>query len=435
MISRRTFVHLVSWGSVSALVRPAGTVADQAPSSDDLDSSTHPPGEFDYRVTTVSGIIDYTEWRVEGTRDEIVLTWKTSPEHNNDGFSIERQGPDPDASTWTTMDFVEGQETSRSETRTYRYVVAEPAPGVYRFRLGEHHQDGEVQYAREGTVRIDGIMNWEAEKRDENVVLHWETAAEYETDRFAVLHRPPDREEWTPLASVEGQGTPSSATRYRYVASTSSPGVHRFRLNHVREGGRTEYTSPLSVRINGIVDWNAEKTSEGVDLQWRTALPASGWVFVVEHDPPNETDKDWQTLTRIEQPNEEKNDFRYTATDLVPGSHRFRLRSVMDDGTETHTDPMSIDQTMSTAVQLTPPVPNPVSTRATLSFAVRDEQPVTITMYDVLGQEVKTVYRGTPSPEENQVVRFDVSGLASGTYFVRLVAGDHVDTHRCTVVQ
>jgi hypothetical protein len=120
---------------------------------------------------------------------------------------------------------------------------------------------------------------------------------------------------------------------------------------------------------------------------------------------------------------------------LVPGSHRFRLRSVTDDGTEMHTDPVSIDQTMSTPIQLTPPVPNPVSTRATLSFAVRDEQRVTLTMYDVLGQEVMTLYRGTPSPQENQVVRFDVSGIASGTYFVRLVAGDHVDTHRCTVVQ
>jgi len=434
MISRRTFVHLISWGSVSALVWPAGTVADQAPSSDELDSSSGTPDDFDYRVTTVSGIIDYTEWRVEGTRDEIVLTWETSPEYNNEGFSIERQGPDPDASTWTTLDFVEGQEASRSETASYRYVVPEPAPGVHRIRLGEHHQDGEVRYAREKTVRIGGIMAWDVEKKNENIEVHWKTAAEYETDHFVVLHRPYDQEEWTALASVEGRGTPSSATNYRYVASSLSPGAHRLRLKQVGKDGDTESTPPISVRINDLVEWNAEKTNEDVDLQWRTALPANGWVFVVEHDPPHETDTDWQTLTRIEQ-EAEKKDFRYTATDLVPGSHRFRLRSVMDDGTQTHTDPVSIDQEMSTAVRFTPPVPNPVSTRATLSFAVRDEQPVTITLYDVLGQEVKTVYRGTPSPEENQVVQFDVSGLASGTYFVRLVAGDHVDTHRCTVVQ
>jgi hypothetical protein len=90
---------------------------------------------------------------------------------------------------------------------------------------------------------------------------------------------------------------------------------------------------------------------------------------------------------------------------------------------------------MTTAVRVAPPRPTPAQARVTVSFAVREEQAVTLALYDVLGRRVRTVYRDTPPPERKQSVRVDVSGLAAGTYFLRLRAGTHVETHRCTVVQ
>lgn len=66
--------------------------------------------------------------------------------------------------------------------------------------------------------------------------------------------------------------------------------------------------------------------------------------------------------------------------------------------------------------------PNPFAERATLHYALREEQPVTITLYDVLGRRVRTVL------DREQLagvyrVSFDAEGLPSGTYLCRIQAG------------
>ena len=119
----------------------------------------------------------------------------------------------------------------------------------------------------------------------------------------------------------------------------------------------------------------------------------------------------------------------------MPGEHRFRLKRVRASGETGYSESLTVRRSMETAVRMTPPSPNPVQGQATFSFAVREAQRVTITVYDVMGREVRTVYRGTPPAEENQTVRLQGRDLSSGIYFVRLVAGDHVKTRRFTVVR
>ncbi len=630
-ISRRSFIQLVSWGSVSALIWPTTTTAESAPAPENPVSVPSATGtSFDYRVTTVSGIVRYASWSIKESYDGIVLLWRTSAEFNNRGFSIEHQGPEQDDADWTTFDSVES-EGAWTESTDYRYVVSDPTPGEHRFRLREQHEDGDVdrtsvvsiraggistwkaersnegivlrwrtpaEYKNKGFVLqrtrenqdewetldfIDGqgttsspssysyvasnlspgphqfrlrkvrnngdaeytdvvsslatgISTWETEKNEEGMLLQWTTAAEYRNDEFEVQHMDTnlDQEEWESLGSVDGEGTTSSPTSYQYLVSNLSPGEHRFRLKQIAKNGEVQYTDPISARargistwtatkdddagrivlewttateyrndgfsvqhtgpeqdewesltfvdgedttsssteyryvasdlrpgphrfrikqvsmdgdaehtsavskqIGGIMKWTASKTNKGIELQWRTALPENDDAYVVEHQAPEEPRQDWTPIKRIESDDrkDQTKDHSYTAADLVPGTHRFRLRHVKKDGTAEHTEPVSIRREMDSDVRFTPPAPNPIRTRATLSFAVREKQSVTITLYDVLGQEVKTLYRGTPSPGENQLVPFDVSRLASGTYFVRLMADEYVDTHRCTVVR
>lgn len=635
MISRRSFIHLVSWGAASAFISPPTTTTESVPTpKQSAPAPSTSDASFDYRVSTVSGIIEYASWNLQKSYDGIVLHWRTSTEASNQGFSIEHQGPEQDATDWTTLDFVES-EGGWAESTDYRYVVSDPTPGAHRFRLREKHEDDDVHRTRVVSIQASGFLNWNAERSHEGIVLRWQTAAEYKNEGFALQRAPRGQDEWETLDFVEGQGTTSSSSSYSYVASGLSPGPHRFRLKKVRENGDTEYTDsisslasgistweaekneegivlrwttaaeyendefniqhtsagqknwetldsvgsvdeedgttsspnnyqylvsdlppgahrfrlkqvdkkkdvqytdPISVRargiskwtanknedtdtesvvlqwttaaeyqndgfavqhtgpeqeeweilkfidgenttsssteyryvasdlrpgahrfrlkkvnktgdveytptitnrISGIMEWKADKTNEGVELQWRTAVPENDEAYVVEHQSPDDLQKDWTPIKQIENQSskDQTKDHSYTATDLVPGTHQFRLRHIEKDGTADRTEPVSIHRKMEKAIRFTPPSPNPVRTQATLSFAVRDKQPVTITIYDILGQEVKTVYRGTPSPEENQIVRFDVSGLASGAYFVRLVANEHVETHRCTVVR
>jgi hypothetical protein len=86
------------------------------------------------------------------------------------------------------------------------------------------------------------------------------------------------------------------------------------------------------------------------------------------------------------------------------------------------------------SVQLKGAAPNPARQRATIEYAVPEEQKVRIRVYDVLGRQIATL---VDAKKQAGVHRADVDAgrLASGVYFYRLKAGETVKTKRFTVVK
>jgi hypothetical protein len=62
-----------------------------------------------------------------------------------------------------------------------------------------------------------------------------------------------------------------------------------------------------------------------------------------------------------------------------------------------------------------------------------DRQEVTIHLYDILGRRVQTVVDG--EREGRQEAALDLSRLASGMYFLRLVTGETVRVEKMTIVK
>jgi 5-hydroxyisourate hydrolase-like protein (transthyretin family) len=80
-----------------------------------------------------------------------------------------------------------------------------------------------------------------------------------------------------------------------------------------------------------------------------------------------------------------------------------------------------------------PTYPNPVRSQATVRYAVPNRQDVRITLYDLLGRRVQTVVN--TDAEGRTEAHLDVSGLSSGTYFLRMQTEGHTTTQRITVVR
>jgi hypothetical protein len=59
---------------------------------------------------------------------------------------------------------------------------------------------------------------------------------------------------------------------------------------------------------------------------------------------------------------------------------------------------------------------------------------VRIELYNVLGQRVRQIVSGTKTAGRHQA-ELDVSGLASGVYFVRMIHGGSSTTQRLSVVR
>jgi hypothetical protein len=66
--------------------------------------------------------------------------------------------------------------------------------------------------------------------------------------------------------------------------------------------------------------------------------------------------------------------------------------------------------------------PNPFNPTTTIAFRLLGPSAVTVSIYNMLGQEVGTLIRNEELEEGYQTVEFSAQNLASGVYFYRVTA-------------
>jgi hypothetical protein len=85
-------------------------------------------------------------------------------------------------------------------------------------------------------------------------------------------------------------------------------------------------------------------------------------------------------------------------------------------------------------IKLLPNSPNPFSTTTRVDFILRESSEVTLKVFNVLGEEVATLYSGHLSPDRHSF-ELDASLLASGVYMYRLEAQGLVQTRKMLLLR
>lgn len=78
--------------------------------------------------------------------------------------------------------------------------------------------------------------------------------------------------------------------------------------------------------------------------------------------------------------------------------------------------------------------PNPFNPSTTIRYSVQKRSLVTLSIYNVLGQSVKTLVNDVKAPGVYEA-SFDGASLPSGTYFYRLTAGDYSQTKKMVLLK
>ncbi|HHP7239688.1 DUF5060 domain-containing protein [Longibacter sp.] len=190
---------------------------------------------------------------------------------------------------------------------------------------------------------------------------------------------------------------------------------------------------PLPVELSTF-----EATTDGpavAVLQWTTATETDNAGFDILHRAPGTGA--FATLGFVDGAGTTASpqSYRFRATGLSAGTHTFRLRQVDIDGASTLSDPTEVTLVPDQAVTISAPAPSPVRTQATMTLGVQTAQPVRVSLYDMLGRQVRILHDGPVSPAQPVTVTVQAGQLAPGIYFVRAVGAKATSTRRIAIVR
>lgn len=192
------------------------------------------------------------------------------------------------------------------------------------------------------------------------------------------------------------------------------------------------YSTPLSLSSAAmpvtLSNFDITCNTKGVKLNWQTLTEQNSSHFEVERSSNGANG--WTvvgTSKALGNSNAAKN---YEFIDLKGGSAFYRLRQVDKDGKFTYTGVRRINCQSKQANLFVYPVP----AKNVLNIVVATEKnsKATILLADVAGKVVRQVQTQLQSGSNN--IRLDVSGLARGEYFLKVLGSDNLQTQKVSII-
>ena len=169
-----------------------------------------------------------------------------------------------------------------------------------------------------------------------------------------------------------------------------------------------------------MVAFRATPLEDGaVALIWATASETNNAGFEIEHREFGGVFESVAFVTGAGTTSEPQS-YQFEIAGMEPGSHDFRIRQIDFDGGFEYHGPISLELEAPESVWISSPYPNPFNPTSRIRFTVSTPGEVTVAMYDMLGHEVATLYRGEPERGAFVEAVVDGSNLASGVYVIRL---------------
>jgi len=191
-----------------------------------------------------------------------------------------------------------------------------------------------------------------------------------------------------------------------------------------------------------LTTFEAVQDGDVYRLQWTTASETSNAGFHIEHANRPTSLSAFSAFTSIAFVDgagttleAQHYTFPLTLSTLQPGTHRFRLRQVDFDGAAAYSPTVEVGIEVPRQLQLHAAYPNPFNPQTTLGFTVPRSGQASLTVYDLLGRPVATLFDGPAEAGRAYRLVFDAANLASGTYLYRLRFGQEVRSRRLVLLK
>ena len=272
-----------------------------------------------------------------------------------------------------------------------------------------------------------------AEKRQGQVTLSWEVSTEVTVDEYMIRRQAFDGS-FEVVAIIDGDApTQTSPTGREYTLESQGLGQFTYELGWRTSDG-TEGTAleQPTVTLNvQDVQATVDEGSRGprgrgdVAVQWRVPPGTQDFSYSVQVAPGEtgtfrETTLTARTDARVER--------------QPPGRYEVRIVATDANGNVLTSPTATADIAFDGNVVVLGPFPNPTQGAATVDLTARNQQDVTVQVYDRLGRRLFQERR-TVSARAPERIRVNTRSWASGLYFLRVVGNDFTETREIAVVR
>ena len=198
----------------------------------------------------------------------------------------------------------------------------------------------------------------------------------------------------------------------------------------------TDNTSPLPVEVTRFVA--TVNRGNSAILEWTTATETNSASFEVERKTIHTSAANsWRVVGTVAAAGNSNAPREYMFEDatLMPGSYAYRLKQIDNDGSSRYAGSTEVEVLASREFKLSEAYPNPFNPNTNINFTVMSPGQTTLKVFNMLGQEVASLFDGHADAGRVYQFSFDAKELPSGVYFSRLESGSQRTMKRLILVK
>lgn len=182
--------------------------------------------------------------------------------------------------------------------------------------------------------------------------------------------------------------------------------------------------------------FTADVNGSTVSLKWSTATETNNAGFEVQRSLDGEN---FTQIGFVDGAGTTTDLTTYTYDDQISakGTYFYRLRQIDFDGTATLSDVLTleVENVVPIEFSLRQNYPNPFNPATVIEFTVPVNEVAVLKVYNTIGEEIATLFKGVAEAGNLYQVSFDASDLNSGVYFYTLTQGSNVQTQKMMLLK
>ncbi len=225
----------------------------------------------------------------------------------------------------------------------------------------------------------------------------------------------------------EGTGT--------FINSSAGTDVYGTFMGGMTSSNFVTSDNPFPVEL---VSFNAIPIKDKIKLEWQTATEVNNYGFEIQKSSNliNNDSSNWESIGFVKGNGNSNSPKEYTFTDdnlLNATKFEYRLKQIDNDGKFEFSKTIEISLTP-TKFKLFQNYPNPFNPNTKIVYEIQSESNVQIKVFDILGNEIKTLVSGKQVPGTYQI-NFNADQLSSGIYFYTIHAGKFSDVKKMIIMK